>query len=175
MKIMKTENMKEYMKEYSDNYKRTINGLVSIMYSSLRSNSKKRNMDMPNFTKKELLRFLEDSTSFSYMFSEWIESDCEKSIKPSIDRINDYLPYTLDNIQLITWAENKKKGHSDRKNGINNKRSTKVAQYSLDGIFIREYHSMMEAQRQTGILAGAIYLATKSFNKTSGGFRWKNA
>ena len=42
-------------------------------------------------------------------------------LAPSIDRKDDYKPYTFDNIQLTTWQQNKAKGHEDCKNGINNK------------------------------------------------------
>jgi hypothetical protein len=36
----------------------------------------------------------------------------ESSLKPSVDRINPLKPYTKDNIQLVTWGENDKKGIS---------------------------------------------------------------
>ena len=41
--------------------------------------------------------------------------------KTFVDRLNDYKGYSFDNIQLMTWQENKDKGHRDCLNGINNK------------------------------------------------------
>ena len=36
----------------------------------------------------------------------------ESSLRPSVDRINPLKPYTKDNIQLMTWGENKKKAYN---------------------------------------------------------------
>ena len=48
-----------------------------------------------------------------------------------------------------------------------------VLQYTLDGEFVAEYHSGMEAQKQTGILCPSISACCKGKQKTSHGYIWK--
>jgi hypothetical protein len=50
--------------------------------------------------------------NFKDMHTKWIESNMESSLKPSVDRINPLKPYTKDNIQLMTWGENDRKGYN---------------------------------------------------------------
>lgn len=38
--------------------------------------------------------------------------------RPSVDRIVDSLGYSIANIQLMTWGENKSKGYHEQKLGI---------------------------------------------------------
>ena len=65
---------------------------------------------MPDYDRKWLTAWLISRDNFKDMHTKWIESNMESSLKPSVDRINPLKPYTKDNIQLVTWGENDKKG-----------------------------------------------------------------
>jgi len=43
------------------------------------------------------------------MLNYWIENDCIKDLVPSVNRLDDYINYSLDNIELVTWKENNDK------------------------------------------------------------------
>ena len=129
---------------------------------------------MPNYTREELEGFIFSQPKFEILYSNWANSDFDKNLIPSIDRKDDYKPYTIDNIRLITWGENNKKGHSDRKNNINRKVNKAVVQMSLDLTVIACFDSIMDAQRATGVGNSEISKCCRKVRyKTAGGFIWK--
>ena len=75
----------------------------------------------------------------------------------------------------MTWPENMDKGHSDRRNGVNNKMNNSVMQSNIAVEPIKQYHSMMQAQRETGIHSGKICACCKKIRKSAGGYRWEYA
>ena len=109
------------------------------------------------------------------LYNEWVTSGYDKYAKPSLDRIDDYKGYSFDNIQLMTWGENDTKGSLDVRNGINNKHSKAVLQYDLNGNFIKEYYSMAQAERETGVSHSNIsnVCQHKRYLITSGGYKWE--
>lgn len=54
-------------------------------------------------------------------------------------------------------------------------RATKIVQIGLDGTVIREFNSMAEASRVTGINPGLISAVCLGKRKTTGGYIWKKA
>lgn len=78
----------------------------------------------------------------------------------------------VSNLEWATYRENNIHAIKYlRINRLNNKSSKPVFQYTKEGFFIREYPSMREAQRQTGI--HAIDKACLGQRKTAGGYTWK--
>lgn len=159
-------------------YNRTKDGLVTKIFSSQNNNSKRRGHKPPTYTKQELKDWLFSQPLFHKLYDNWKRLDYQKEYKPSVDRKNDFVGYTIDNIQLMTWGENKKKQNKD----IFNNKSTsgkakckRVKQYSIDGKFITEYHSISKAERETEIANNSIVLACKGKRETAGGFKWKYA
>lgn len=137
-------------------YKKTKQGLVSTIYSRQKDNSKKRGHPLPSYSKKELLLWCFNQDVFHRLHKEWVGSGCDTWRVPSIDRINDAKPYSFDNIQIMTWMENHKKGcaYSARKQNSRSKRAVK--QYSVKCGFIAEYESTRQASRATGVAQQAI-------------------
>ena len=105
----------------------------------------------------------------------WLALGCQTEMIPSLDRIDDYKPYTLDNIQVVTWIKNRSKSNSDRKNGVNNKNSKAVIQTAKDGEFITEHYSIRQASRDTKINQSDISQCCLGKLNSSGGFCWKYA
>lgn len=156
------------------NYKKTEDGVISQIYSDQKGNSKKREHELPTYTKEQLKTWLYKN-NFKELFNTWVTSGHKTKLRPSVDRLNDYKSYTMDNIQLVTWKENEEKGNNDRKSGINNKKSKIVFKYSKENVFIKEYYSMSEAGRRTGVSVVSICNCCKGKHKTAGGFMWKYA
>lgn len=128
---------------------RTMPKLIKVMYNSQVYASKKRGYVM-EISREEFYGWIMVQKNFKKLFKEWEKSGWEKDMRPSVDRLDDYKPYSRDNIQLITWLENRTKAAKDRKKGINGKVNKAVR---IDGVM---YHSYSEAYRQLGIAAGTI-------------------
>lgn len=82
----------------------------------------------------------------------------------------------LSNLMLATRKENLYWGDHSVKQSIsqkNNKVTSKsVAQYTIDNIFLKEYPSQKEAERQTGIRSSNISMCCSGKILTAGGFKW---
>lgn len=165
-------------KEYGKYYTKTINGVISRIYGDQRKASKHRGHPMPSYSKIELRHWLLSQPKFHKIYKNWIKSNYDKWEKPSCDRIKNNLPYTFDNLQLMTWRENNKRSHVDMINcdiihTANPQRA--VIKMRLNGSFVSEYRSIMEAERQTGIANAdicAVCIKRKGHH-TAGGFKWK--
>ena len=110
---------------------------------------------------------------FHVLFDDWVLSGYKSDKKPSVNRLNDYEPYTLENIELVTWAENRMIAHDDFKTGKNNKLAKRILQYNLNGEFLKEHHSGVKAEKETGVNNSCISLVCHGKLKTAGGFIWK--
>lgn len=151
---------------------KTKKGMSRVIYYKQIDSSIKRKDPLPNYTLEEFRVWLFSRKNFNQLFKNWIESNYYKWLKPSADRINDYLPYTLDNLRLVTWKENYLKYINDKKNGINNKVNISVLQYDLNGNFIKEFYSVSQAMRETGVDNSHISAVCRGKRKTAGCFKW---
>jgi hypothetical protein len=158
---------------YRDVYSKTVTGVITKMYGTQRASSKKRQHPIPNYSKIEFTDWLLQSTNFTTLYSNWEKSGYQKKLVPSADRLNDSLPYTLDNLQVITWEENDAKCHKDMKEGRNNSINKTVLQFTLDGIFVQEFHSAIHAGRMTGIDRSSISKVCRGTVNKAGEFKWK--
>ena len=154
-------------------YRRTKDGLLSKIYSSQKATSSRRNHIPPTYSLQELKEWMFSLENFNDIYDEWKQSDYDTKKIPSIDRREDDLPYTLQNIQLTTWEINNSRGCSDRKKGINNKVNKSVSQYTLNNIFIEKFHSIAQASRKVGIATSSIHDICNNKNKSPGKFIWK--
>lgn len=158
---------------YNFHKSKTVKSLIFRIYSSQKVNSTHRGHVAPCYTRDEFFYWATDQEIFFNLYDEWVKSGYKKDLVPSCDRLNDYLPYTFDNIRLTTWGENNRRAHFDRKNGLNNKNSNAVIQESVEGVFVNKYYSHNEASRQTGVSQSHISKCCSGKRKTAGGFKWR--
>lgn len=111
-------------------------------------------------------RFLYDK-KFNRLFKEWVKRGFNKQYKPSLDRINSKVHYTVDNTQMLTWAENRYKQSLDGKRG----RKGVVLQMLGDKVIAR-YASQREAVMKTGIAQGNMSSVLTGQRQTAGGYVW---
>ena len=156
-------------------YQRTKHGLSKRIYSNQVSRSIKRNYDYPTYSSIELKEWLYGQPLFHTLYDNWKRLDFQKSYIPSVDRKNDYIGYTMDNIQLMTWGENSSKYCSDKKCGRNIKTLKSVYQKYKNGDMVNKFYSIAEAERQTSISSSDISRCCKKKNKFAGGFVWEYA
>lgn len=83
----------------------------------------------------------------------------------------------VDNLEWCDHLYNSRYGNRGKKLSIANTNNPmlckRVAQYTKDGKFVKEYNSIREVFKQTGIHNGSITMACKGQIKTAGGFVWK--
>ena len=117
----------------------------------------------------------------SRLFNDWKDSGFSQDRSLSIDRLDDYKPYSFDNIRLVDWETNNKKGSESQITGDNTKNCRAVRQLTMDGIPIQDFHSVKAAARTLGISATGVHEAAQGFryNKSpaysAGGYKWEYA
>ncbi len=159
--------------EYDREYKKTKHGVIMSFFHGQLGRMRRKENRYIDYTFNELQEWCLSQSLFHILYNRWVESNYDEWMKPSVDRIDDYKWYSIDNIQLMTWAENNSKAHRDQINGINTKQCTPVLQYDLSVNFIKEYYSMSQASRETGINRSGIYNTCVGRANKSGGYIWK--
>lgn len=165
-------------KECTYKYGKTKDGLIAKIYSNQRSHSKSRGHLMPTYSKKELREWLFSQPKFHILFDNWKRLDCQIAYVPSVDRKNNHIGYTMHNIRLVTWKDNKEKGHADMRSGKlkhGSKPQKAVIQFSLDGEFVSEFVSASDAARKVKVSQSNISACClgKPRYGTVGGYRWE--
>lgn len=155
--------------------------LVSRIIGNQRANSKRRGHVPPTYNIKELREWLYDKIEYHILYDKWKKSGYQRGLSPSCDRINNDLPYTLNNIVLTTWDENKQRGHLDvRSKKVKNPTLLNgghcaVEKWSRDRqTLLHTYISQSEAVRDNpGVFQGNISKVCKGELNHTGGFHWK--
>ena len=163
------DECRECKKELDTQYRRTELGLISGIYSTQKHTSKKRGHLAPNYSKVELIDFMYKN-KYIELYTAWVYSGYAHNLVPSIDRVDRKLPYTLNNIQLVTWEFNEQKGREESKETY----SKRVQQYSRSGELLTIYPSIKEASRVTGLDPNTISENAKGLRKNFiSPFIWK--
>ena len=107
----------------------------------------------------------------------WAESDYKKDECPSINRLNDFLPYTFENIELITWKENMMKAAQGKKFKDMVQRTTKnnykgVIQKDFNNNIIGRFFSVKEAVEKTGFGISGISRNCREETNSFMGYVW---
>jgi len=163
---------KKCSNESSAKYRKTKRGLVTVLYGSQRFNSKMRNHPPPSHSKSEFAEWLYSKTLFHELYDTWKASGYIKKLKPSCDRIDDYIGYSLSNMQIMTWEDNHKKYMKDAKAGVNLKGCIPVIGTHIVTGTKSYFFSIAEAERVTNINHTHISDCAHGKRNTAGGYRW---
>lgn len=170
-------------KKIYDKTKHTMTGWFNIHYKRLQQRQRiKFAIDLP-FDRWALEQWILEYNYdvFIKLFKEWKDNDFIIDLIPSIDRIDCMKPYSFDNMQLLTWKQNKEKYNNierqiyklDDCEYMICKTRRKVQQLDMDGNFIKEFISISEAARQTNSIASCICECCQGKRKSTKGYRWK--
>lgn len=143
-----------------------INIFLSNRYNKQVYNSKIRNHPKPSYSKEEFIVWANNQPNIHDLFAAWKSSNYSKNLIPSIDRINSLLPYTLSNIQLVTWKDNNTNNNIEQSLGINSHNSKQIATYNSTGILISTYTSVAHAARELKVSYSKVRYAVNSPTKT---------
>jgi len=157
------------------NYGRTKNGLIIKIFNNQKKSSKKRGHIPPEYSFFQLYEWVNSQDNFQYLWENWVKSDFKSGLIPSIDRLDNSKGYNFENISLTTWDENNQNARISQSKGELNSscKIIPVLQYDKNNNFIKKFHSMSEAKRQTNI--NQISSCCSGKRKSAGGFVWKYA
>jgi hypothetical protein len=60
--------------------------------------------------KSEFYEWAIASNDFHRLFREWVDSDFDRKLAPSVDRIDSRIGYEIGNMQWVTHSENSRRG-----------------------------------------------------------------
>lgn len=72
----------------------------------------------------------------------------------------------------LEWATSKENIIHACKHGLHRKSGKPIIQFSMDGVFIEKFQSILEACTKTGVSRHGIILALSGKYRQSGGFKW---
>ena len=154
-------------------YSRTREWLIYWIYRSQKKTSKRRNYNLPNYSSEELKVWIFNQPNFEELYNNWATSWYKKDLIPSIDRKNDYKPYSFNNIQLMTWIENRKKAYLDMKEWRNNKQSKVIIWVNINTWEEIIFHSIRNASRFVEISRTWISECCSWQRITAWGYKWR--
>lgn len=145
-------------------YQKTPKGVLNIIYRNQLLREKRRGIKV-NYTYEEFKQKYLNSDEYLKLYNDWVKSGYEANLKPSFDRIDNKKDYSFENLQIMTWEENNKKGRKEN--------CKKVNQYNLNGTFIKSYNSIIEASIETNTYHANISACCKGKLNKTGGYIWK--
>ena len=128
---------------------RTPDFLINNIYERQLCSSSERGHSRPDYDLAWLNSWVKSQPEFQSLFDAWIASECQTLLIPSVDRFNDAIGYTKDNLhKVMTWADNKRRGEVLRGQGVSkHKRYKEVHQFDIQGNYITTFHSAWSAYR----------------------------
>ena len=167
---------KSCVREYTQRRNNSYEGVIKQAYNHQVQNSKKRGHPPPDYTIEQLITYCE-SHGYKDLYNNYLISCRDIKLRPSVDRLDSTIGYTLENIELVTWEVNNKRANEERLLGKGSQSNfcQPVVRISNEGAEVL-YHSMAEAERQNNIGNRDGQRLTNYFRikgKKCGGFRWR--
>ena len=146
-------NNKKY--EATKKYRKTPKGVLTNIYHHCKSRRK------IYFTLKEFHEKYINDSIFLNLFSNWVKSDYNKMMKPVLDRIDCFKDYSFDNVQWLTWKQNREKENEE----FNKYRNKKVYAYDEKMNLIKIFKSQKECCKYLGVSQGNVSQVLKGTKK----------
>lgn len=134
--------------------------MIKSRYNDMVKRSRKKCCELCSFN--EFKEFALKSEEFKRLRAEWIDSNFEYKLSPSVDRINNNRGYSIDNIQFLTTSNNVKKGRKEINQG------KKVLLVKGDEVLL--FDSQYEANKYLETHHNAVHQALKNNGRIQG---WK--
>ena len=151
---MATEKYRGFDREH------TKAGKIEKIYNKQKAKSKERGHEAPQYSKFALIDWAMSQELYHTLFDAWAESGWETDLAPSIDRKDDTLGYSFDNIQVMVWRDNR------------DKLKTEIEQRTKSGELVASFSSVTEASDISQVKRRAISNCLNGWSKTAGGYTW---
>ncbi len=150
-------------------FRKTPKGVLTNLYSKMKERNIKRGFGELPFSLKELQeRFLGDD-NYIKQFNIWVQNSYKKEYKPSFDRINPNRGYTIDNMQILSWGENRKKADWEKSFLY----TTPVVMCDINENIVRIFESTKEACTMTGFPQSTITMCCQGKLRSVKGYIFK--
>lgn len=170
-KVCTRSDSQKNLKRVGSAYDFSKKGFMRVIYKTQKRNQMIRGHGDMTYTKEQLSEWMINN-GFDEMYERWEISGFQKDIKPSVDRIDSTIGYSMENIRLITWKENRENQYKDIKNAVGSgaHMCKPVLKIDLDGNVICRYVSYSSAKRDVGY---SLERQLKIGTKCKKGFYWK--
>lgn len=129
---------------------------------------KMRNRHHVEFSLVEFHKMFLNNNKFIKLYKNWVVSGFNIQLKPSLDRIDCKKPYLKNNVEMMTWAENRFK-----QSKIDGKRGRKPAVYQILGDkIIKRFESQRHVVSELGISQGCLSMVLTGKRNTVAGYRF---
>jgi len=98
-------------------YEKTINGFLMRMYRNMLSRvsgvqKEKYHLykGLKLLSKEDFYMWAKGNVEFNALFNTWVDSGYARKLTPSVDRINSYEGYFIENMEFVTHSENSRRG-----------------------------------------------------------------
>jgi len=118
-KYLTKEAKNKALSDNSKKYLKTRFGKVVMTYNNMNRRVRgyvKKHIyeDLDLLDRETFYLFSKESEDYNYLFDKWVESDYDRKLSPSIDRIDSKQGYVIGNIRWITHSENSRLGALSR-------------------------------------------------------------
>ena len=158
----KKDGLSHICKQCTKVNQRSKKSIYTRMYANQVEHSKTRGHPRPAYTSKDLKEWLDNNSDFDALYEGYERSGYNRTSVPSVDRINSELPYTMDNIRLMSFSDNMKLNMEYTRNT----KGRDVTVFDIDnGMPIMTCTSLNEACLQTNKSNKLINRKISSVNK----------
>jgi hypothetical protein len=149
--------------------KKTKVGLIKSIYWGQGANARKRGQHLPTYSSQQLIDWAIAEPKFHIVYDNWAKANYDRYLRPSFDRKDNKKSYTLDNLQVITFMENCRKGGTIEADPA----VKSIYQKTKKGVLIAQWRSAADAEKLLGIDNGDIGKCCQGKRKQAGGYLWE--
>jgi hypothetical protein len=149
--------------------KKTKVGVIKSLYRGQGSSARKRGHHLPTYSSQQLIDWAIAEPKFHIIYDNWVKANYDRYLRPSFDRKDNKKSYTLDNLQVITFMENCRKGGTIEADPA----VKSIYQKTKKGILIAQWRSAADAEKLLGIDNGDIGKCCQGKRKQAGGYLWE--
>lgn len=114
---MKTDSLIRKLRGYDKRYEKTANGFLMRLYRNMKSRitgvqKLKFHLykDKVLLDKQDFYIWAKGSRSFHLLFKQYVASNYDRKLAPSVDRIDSSKGYSINNMEWVTHSENSRRG-----------------------------------------------------------------
>lgn len=149
------------------NYRRTPKGVLTNIYQHIKERCSKYKYEL-GITLSDVHELYLYNQKFNLLYNAWVKNGFKFSDKPSIDRIDPYKGYTVENIQILSCSENRAKGVLE----VAIKKHKPIIALDLKGNFIERFRSLKDAAILLNLNQGLISAVLTGKRTHTGGYKF---
>lgn len=160
-----TDEMKKKHQKSVREWRKTKRGVLTYTYHKQKDICRRRGKEQPKYSLEQFIEWAYKN-NFEKIYNGWKRSAYSHYRRPSFDRVDANRGYELDNLRVVTWYKNQKKGILERAS----KKSVPILKVSITGKIKKIYKSKNDAVRDNKTCYKSINNAIKNGRLLKGYF-----